>query len=258
MSVDLRQRVYIVTGGSRGFGLAIAKDLAMHGARVGLIGRNQSALDRAVAEMGADRACGVAADVGARADLQAAFERIKHQFGRLDGVVNNAGMATPNRIESLVEAEVLQQVNTNFLGTVYGCQAAIPLLRGGDNPRIVNISSASAWHYDEISHLSIYAATKAAVERFSRDLRLELQADGIGVTCIRPGGAWTDFAAGWNKAAFDAAISAWKDAGSHFDTGMEVGHVGESVRFALAQPPGVAVDLLEIRPTVLTSKTVLT
>jgi NAD(P)-dependent dehydrogenase (short-subunit alcohol dehydrogenase family) len=254
--MSLADRVYVVTGGSRGFGLAIAKCLVEQGARVGLVSRNQASLDNAVSSLGADRACGVAADVGVKAQIQSALEHVKAHFGRLDGVVNNAGMATPNRIESLLEAEVLQQVNTNFLGTVFCSQAAIALLRGGDNPRIVNISSASAWHYDEISHLSIYASTKAAVERFTRDLRLELQADGIGVTCIRPGGAWTDFAAGWDKAAFDAALAAWKDAGTHFDTGMDVTHVGEAVRFALSQPPGVAVDLLEIRPTVLTSKSI--
>jgi NAD(P)-dependent dehydrogenase (short-subunit alcohol dehydrogenase family) len=165
-------------------------------------------------------------------------------------------MATPNKVEHLVESEVMQQVHTNFLGTVFCSQAAIPLLRGGDNPRIINISSASAWHYDEISHLSIYAATKAAVERFTRDLRLELQGDGIGVTCIRPGGAWTSFADGWDKGAFESAIAAWKEAGTHMDTGMDANHVGEAVLYALSQSPGVAIDLLEIRPNTLTSKSI--
>ncbi len=256
MSATLQDKVYIVTGGSRGFGLAIAKNLVENGARVGLISRSQSDLDQAVTDIGSDHAFGVAADVGSRGAIGVAFTAIKTHFGRLDGLINNAGMATPNKIEDLVEEEVLLQLQTNFLGTVFCSQAAIPLLRGGDNPRIINISSASAWHYDEISHLSIYAATKAAVERFTRDLRLELQGDGIGVTCIRPGGAWTSFADGWNKAAFAAAIAAWKDAGTHLDTGMDVSHVAESVRYALAQPPGVAIDLLEIRPNVLTSKSI--
>ena len=256
MSVSLQDKVYIVTGGSRGFGLAIAKNLVEHGARVGLISRQQAGLDLAVADIGADRALGVAADVGSRAGVIAAFDTITTHFGRLDGLVNNAGMATPNPVEKLVEEEVLQQVQTNFLGTVFCCQAAIPLLRGAQNPRIITISSASAWHYDEISHLSIYASTKAAVERFTRDLRVELQADNIGVTCIRPGGAWTSFADGWNKAAFDAALAVWKDAGTYLDMGMDVSHVAEAVRYALAQPPGVAVDLLEIRPNTLTPKTI--
>lgn len=253
----LQDRVYIVTGASKGFGLAIARTLVESGARVGLVSRTQATLDRAVAEIGPQHALGVAADVGVRGDVIAAFDAIKKHFGRLDGLINNAGMATPNAIENLVEAEVLLQVQTNFLGTVFCSQAAIPLLRGSDNPRIVNISSASAWHYDEMSHLSIYASTKAAVERFTRDLRLEVQGDGIGVTCIRPGGAWTDFAAGWDKTAFESALAAWKDAGTHLDTGMDVNHVGGAVHYAVSQPPGVAVDLLEIRPNTLTPKTLL-
>lgn len=256
MSIDLQNKVYIITGGSRGFGLAIAKKLVAHGARVGLISRNQVGLDKAVAEIGPEHAFGVAADVGSRASVSAAFSAIKTHFGRLDGLVNNAGLATPSKVEHLVEEEVLLQVQTNFLGTVFCSQAAIPLLRDSDNPRIINISSASAWHYDEISHLSIYASTKAAVERFTRDLRLELQHDGIGVTCVRPGGAITSFAETWEPAPFAAALESWKDAGTYLDMGMEVEDVAEAVRYCLSQRPGVAVDLLEVRPNVLTSKAI--
>ncbi|NCF18938.1 MAG: SDR family NAD(P)-dependent oxidoreductase [Haliea sp.] len=254
MSTELKDKVYIVTGGSKGFGLAIAKSLVARGARVGLLSRNQSGLDQAVSEIGSDHAYGVASDVAHREDISAAFESIKQHFGRLDGLVNNAGMARPNAVENLVEAEVLMQVQTNFLGTVFCCQAAIPLLRGGENPRIINISSASAHHYDEMSHLSIYASTKAAVERFTRDLRVELQDDNIGVTCLRPGAAWTSFAEGWDAGAIQAGMEAWAHAGTYMDTGMEVEQVGDAVAYSLSQPVGVAVDLLEIRPNVLTPK----
>lgn len=256
MSNVLKGRAYIVTGGSRGFGLEIARHLVAAGAQVGLISRNAEALTQAVEELGTDNAFGVSGDVASRDTIVKAFTSIKDHFGRLDGLVNNAGLARPNPIEKLVEEEVQLQVNANFLGTVFCSQAAIPLLRGGDNPRIVNISSASAWHYDEIVHLSIYAATKAAVERFTRDLRVEIQGDGIGVTCIRPGGAITDFSTDWDPEAFDSALQSWKDVGTYMDMGMEVGHVAESVCYALAQPPGVAVDLLEIRPNLLTPKTI--
>jgi NAD(P)-dependent dehydrogenase (short-subunit alcohol dehydrogenase family) len=254
MNTELNNKVYIVTGGSKGFGLAIAKSLVARGGRVGLLSRNQEGLDKAVAEIGRDHAFGVASDVAHREDISSAFEQIKQNFGRLDGLINNAGMARPNKVENLVEAEVMMQVQTNFLGTVFCSQAVIPLLRGGENPRIINISSASAYHYDEMSHLSIYAATKAAVERFTRDLREELQADGIGVTCVRPGGAWTNFADGWDAEALQAGMEAWQHAGTYMDTGMEVDQVGDAVAYAAAQPPGVAVDLLEIRPNVLTPK----
>jgi NAD(P)-dependent dehydrogenase (short-subunit alcohol dehydrogenase family) len=254
VSSELNNKVYIVTGGSRGFGLAIAKNLVARGSRVGLVSRNQGSLDQAVAEIGSDHAFGVAGDITRVEDIGKAFHAIRQHFGVLDGLVNNAGMARPNAVEHLVESEVLIQVKTNFLGTVFCCQAAIPLLRGTDNPRIVNISSASAHHYDEMSHLSIYAASKAAVERFTRDLRVELQEDGVGVTCIRPGGAWTSFAEGWDADALQAGMDAWKHAGTYMDTGMEVEQVGDAVAYALGQPPGVAVDLLEIRPNVRTPK----
>ena len=105
-----------------------------------------------------------------------------------------------------------------------------------------------------MSHLSIYAATKAAVERFSRDLRVELQGDGIGVTCIRPGAAWTSFSDGWEPEALTAGLEAWQHTGTYMDAGMEVEHVGDAVAYAVSQPPGVAIDLLEIRPNILTPK----
>ena len=254
MRSALKDRVFIVTGASKGFGLAIAHSLIEHGASVGLVGRTAATLNSAVNKLGADHAFAVTADVAHKEDITAAFSEIKQHFGRLDGLINNAGVARPSTVENLVEEEVIQQTQTNFLGTVFCCQVAIPLLRGGDNPRIVNISSASAWHYDEMSHLSIYASTKAAVERFTRDLRVELQGDGIGVTCIRPGGAWTNFADDWNPAALTAGLEAWTHAGTYMDTGMEVRQVGDAVAYAVSQPAGVAVDLLEIRPNVQTEK----
>jgi NAD(P)-dependent dehydrogenase (short-subunit alcohol dehydrogenase family) len=254
MNTELGGKVYIITGGSKGFGLAIAKSLVAYGARVGLVSRSKEGLNQAVAEIGSDHAFGVAANVVHREDISAAFKTIKEHFGRFDGLINNAGLARPNTVENLVEEEVLMQVQTNFLGTVFCCQAAIPLLRGGDNSRIINISSASAYHYDEMCHLSIYAATKAAVERFTRDLRTELQADAIGVTCIRPGAAWTNFSDGWNEKALMAGFKAWAHLGTYMDTGMEVQQVGDAVAYALAQPHGVAVDLLEIRPNNRTPK----
>lgn len=253
----LNDKVYIVTGGSKGFGLAIAKSLVAQGARVGLLSRSEDSLQQAVAEIGSDHAFGVACNVTISEDISSAFKQIKAHFGRLDGLINNAGMARPGAVEHLVEAEVLMQVQTNFLGTVFCCQAAIPLLRGGENPRIINISSASAWHYDEMSHLSIYAATKAAVERFSRDLYVELQSDNIGVTCLRPGGAWTSFAEEWDPQTTQAGFNAWTDRGKYMSTGMEPAQVGDAVAYALSQPAGVAVDLLEIRPNIQTPKPAL-
>ena len=252
--MELNGAVVAVTGGSRGFGLAIATLLVEKGARVGLIGRSADTLAAAVTALGEDNALGISADVGDKSSIAGALVRVHDHFGQLDALINNAGLARPNAIEKQLEDEVLLQVNTNFVGTVFACQAAIPLLENAADPRILNISSASAWHYDEMSHLSIYAASKAAVERFTRDLREELQPKNIGVTCLRPGGAWTTFSDGWDSDALKAGLDAWHDSGPHMDTGMEVTQVAEAVVYCLQQPSGVAVDLLELRPNQLTPK----
>ena len=245
---NLQDQVYIVTGASRGFGLAITKKLLAAGARVGMLARKSAALQDAVAALATPAVFPVTCDVGIKTQVTEAFAKINAHFGHINGLVNNAGMARPATIENVDESELLLQINTNFVGTVLCCQTAIPLLRGEHNPRIINISSASAWHYDEMLHLSIYAATKAAVERFTRDLRIELQDDHIAVTCVRPGGAWTDFSAGWDEQRLKDGINAWHKTGPTMDAGMEVEHVADAVVHCLTYPAGVAIDLLELRP----------
>jgi len=247
---ELADKVFIVTGASKGFGLAITKALLLEGAKVGMLARNNEFLQAVVKELSSEKLIGFACDVANSEQVTECFAKVKNHFGALNGVINNAGLARPANVENIRESELILQVNTNFVGTVLCCQAAIPLLRGENNPRIINISSASACHYDEMLHLSIYAATKAAVERFTRDLRTEVQVDGIGVTCIRPGGAWTNFSDGWDEKLLMAGIEAWQNTGPTMDTGMEVEHVAQSVVSCLNYPAGVAVDLMEVRPNI--------
>lgn len=255
--MNLTDKVYIVTGAASGFGFAIARVLLARGAKVGLVGRTESALQEAALELGVENTHIAVGDVSHQESIANAFADIKAYFGQLNGVINNAGMARPGEIEHLSAVDITAQINTNFLGVVFACQAAIPLLRGEDNPRLINISSASAWHYDEMVHLSIYAATKAAVERFTRDLRQEVQVDGIAVTCLRPGAAGTNFAQDWDADVFTRALRAWHQTGPQMDVGMETEHVGIAVADCLAYPPGIAVDLLEVRPNLLMAKPVL-
>ncbi|MCZ6830321.1 MAG: SDR family NAD(P)-dependent oxidoreductase [Gammaproteobacteria bacterium] len=248
MSETLQDKTYIVTGASKGFGLAITRALLAQGAMVGMLARDDDTLQEAVQELDSDQVFGIAGDVASGEKMNQAFQQFRDHFGGLSGLINNAGVARPGKVEKLTSDDLMLQINTNYVGTVLCCQAAIPLLRGAANPRIINISSASAWHYDEMYHLSIYASTKAAVERFSRDLRLELQEEGIGVTCIRPGAAWTHFSDGWNAGDLQAGVDAWHNAGPTMDSGMEPEHVADAVTYCLGYPPGVAVDLLEVRP----------
>lgn len=256
----LKDKVYIVTGASKGFGLGICTALLERGAKVAMLARNNKDLLSAAKQLGDqygnDKVFSQTCDVSNSQQVKESFVAVKNHFKQLNGLINNAGLARPGSVETLREDEVLLQVNTNFVGTVLCCQAAIGLLRGEDNPRIINISSASAWHYDEMLHLSIYAATKAAVERFTRDLRIECQKDNIGVTCVRPGAAWTNFADGWDEKRLMAGVAEWSERfGPVADSGMEISHVADSICYSLSCPPGVAVDMLEIRPNRIDNKT---
>lgn len=250
----LANRVYIVTGGSQGFGLAIAKEIVSHGGRVGLVARSEGKLKSAVDDLGADKAFMAVADVRDSGEIQAAFKAVHGHYGQLDGLINNAGLARPGTIANIPEDELRLQFDINVIGLVLCCQAAVPLLEKSSNARIVNIGSASAIYREECRHLGIYAASKHAVDRITAEMRDELRGDGIGVSLVIPGNSPTDFAAGWDEERLMLAGKAWSDHGKFMDTGMETSDVGEAVVHCLSRRPGVGVDTLTVRPNIPTEK----
>lgn len=250
----LSERVYVVTGGSQGFGLAIAGELLKAGARVALMARSEDKLEKAVSKLGEDNALAVVADVADHSQVNQAFNKIHTHFGRIDGLVNNAGVARPGQISEISESDLRLQFDVNVIGLVLCCQAAVPFLKNSDNPRIVNIGSASSIYREECRHVGIYAASKAAVDRLSAELRDELRADGIGVSVVIPGAAATDFASGWDEEKIRLCAAEWANYGKYMDTGMEPADVGEAVVHCVSRRPGVAVDTLTVRPNIPTEK----
>ena len=247
MMSTVNGRIIAVTGASGGFGLAMAKALLDAGAKVGLIARSADKLESVCAELGPN-AFAAPADVGHSEAAAKAIQTVAAHFGGRDGLVNNAGMARPGFADDWRDEDINAQLQLNIAGLMYCCRAALPLLKASTNPRIVNVSSASAEHHDEMAGLSLYAASKAAVERLSRDLRRELAHSGVGVTILRPGAAMTDFAAGWEFDRLKSAVDAWQRQGPWMDSGMQPEHVAQSLLFCLQMPAGVSVDLLEVRP----------
>lgn len=250
----IRNKVVAITGGGAGLGLATAQALVQSGARVALLGRRQDVLDKAVAGLGEANARGFVCDVTKKADVVQAFAAVHAHFGKLDGLVNNAGVARPDPIEVMSEEDILAQVNTNLLGTIYCCQAAIPLLRANGHGLIVNLSSATVRHDNEMSHLSVYAATKAAVDRFSKELRDEVKGDRICVTVFSPGAVFTEFGLGWDPAKMSAALHDWQKKGKHFDGYMKADVIGSSIASCFGYPKGVSVDFMEVKPSKVTEK----
>ena len=250
----IKDKVIAITGGGAGLGLATAQALVKHGAKVALLGRRQDVLDKAVAELGAAHACGFVCDVTRKPDVEKAFAALHAHFGTLDGLVNHAGSARPDPVEKMSEADIVAQINTNFLGTIFCCQAAIPLLRANGHGLILNLSSATVRHDNEISHLSVYAATKAAVDRFSKELREEVKADRICVTVFSPGAVFTEFGLGWDEKKMSAALHEWQKKGKTFDGYMKPDVIGSSIAMCFAYPKGVAVDFMEVKPSKVSEK----
>lgn len=247
MQWQVRDKVVVITGASKGIGLATAQKLVERGARVALLARDKARLDEAVAGLGA-QAIGIAVDVCEKAALERALEAVAQKWGRIDGIINNVGFQFARRIEVMPEAEVRKLIDLNFLSVVFGCQAAIPHLRKAGGGRIVNLSSATVRNDNEFSHLALYSASKAATEHFSRELRHEVKADGIMVTVFSPGAVATGSIANFDPAAAGEAMQDWLTKGPKWDGVAQPEAIGEAIAACFELPPGVAVEFMEVRP----------
>jgi NAD(P)-dependent dehydrogenase (short-subunit alcohol dehydrogenase family) len=247
MSAPLAGKVVIVTGGSRNIGLAAAAGLVRRGARVAILGRDEAALSAARQHLG-EAALPVAVDVADGDALRSAIDRVDRELGRIDGLVNNAGISYASRIEKLSSADVAAQVAVNFLAPVFACQAVIPYLRAQGGGRIVNVSSATVHEEMAFAHLSIYSATKAALEQFSKELRAEVRGDNIAVTTFVPGNTMTGFGDAWDPQAAGEAYVAWLEHGTYWAGMMSPEPVGEAIAHCFDFAPGISLDLVLMRP----------
>lgn len=179
-------KVYAITGGNSGIGLATAKELVQRGAQVAIFGRNAQTLAAAQQELGPTTVA-VRGDVTARDDLQRFFAEIAQQFDRLDGLFVNAGQAAFVPIEAVTEEQMVSLFAVNFTGAVYTIQAALPLLRQG----AAIVLNSSMYTALGVPGSSIYSASKAALESLARTLSAELVGRGIRVNAVSPGNILT-------------------------------------------------------------------
>jgi 3-oxoacyl-[acyl-carrier protein] reductase len=189
----LKDQVALVTGGSRGIGRGIVKAFAAEGARVAFVYRgNQAAADGLVQELALAGASALAlqADVTDANAAQQCIERIEKEWGRFDILVNNAGIIRDDlfvRMEPDAWQSVLQ---TNLGGTYNFCRAVAYTLMRQRRGRIINVSSVAAEHVNQGQ--TNYAASKGAINAFTRALAVELASRGVTVNAIAPGFIETD------------------------------------------------------------------
>ncbi|MBE9115076.1 glucose 1-dehydrogenase [Lusitaniella coriacea LEGE 07157] len=178
----LAGKAAVITGGNSGIGLETAKAFIREGARVIIFGRDRATLDKAVEELG-EGAISVQGDVINEQDLERLFETAKEQFGGLDILFVNAGIAPAQPIETITEEFFDRIFDINVKGAFFTVQRALPLLRQGASV-IFTTSIASTLG---MPGMSAYSASKAAVRSLTRTLAAELVERGIRVNAISPG-----------------------------------------------------------------------
>jgi NAD(P)-dependent dehydrogenase (short-subunit alcohol dehydrogenase family) len=207
MTTDLKNKVGVVTGGSRGIGFSVAQALLAEGAKVFICGRDQKLLDKALdklRETAPANVDGTAADVASYEDCRKLIRAATERFGGLDILVNNAGIGIFKPVDELTVEDWDTTLHTNLSGVFYCCREAIPHMRKRGGGYIFNISSLAGTN--AMPSGSAYNASKFGLNGFSEAMMQDVRYDGIRVSYLMPGSVDTDFAA----APGGKARQAWK------------------------------------------------
>ena len=191
--MELRGAVVAITGASAGIGLACARAFARAGARLALCARRRDRLDELARELGAAGSEVLVAqvDVANEGQVHAFVKATVERFGRLDVLVNNAGYGLRGRVEEVPAEGYRRLMEVNYLGTVYGCQAALPVMKAQRSGLIVNVSSIVG--HRAMAGGGAYGASKAAQVSLTEALRAELRGTGVTACSVHPIGTATEF-----------------------------------------------------------------
>jgi 3-oxoacyl-[acyl-carrier protein] reductase len=192
---SLTGKVALITGGSRGIGLATARALLMQGASVVITGTDEARVQKAAAELGTDasssRVLALTASVRNYTAVEAALSRTVSHFGGLDILINNAGVGVFRSVADMSVDEWHTTLDTNLSGVFYCCHAALPHLKSRGGGWIINVSSLAS--KNPFVNGAAYCASKSALNAFSEALMQEVRHDGIRVSYVLPGSVNTGF-----------------------------------------------------------------
>jgi NADP-dependent 3-hydroxy acid dehydrogenase YdfG len=237
-------KVVVITGASSGLGEAAARHLAAQGARVALGARREDRLRALVDEIGraGGTALAEATDVTRRDDVERLVQTAVERFGRIDVIVNNAGLMPHSPLERLKVEDWDRMVDVNIKGVLYGIAAALPLMQKQKSGHIINVSSVAG--HKVRSGSTVYAATKHAVRVITEGLRQEVKPWNIRTTIISPGMVDTELPDSITEP--DIAEASRKN---YAAIAIPADAFARAVAYAIGEPPEVDVNEILFRPT---------
>lgn len=240
--LNVENKVVIITGASSGIGAATAKLLAKNGARVVLGARRIDRLEAIAKEI--HNAGGIAEyqtlDVTQRNQLETIVQFAQHKFGRVDVLINNAGVMPLSALDQLKVEEWDRMIDVNIKGVLYGIAAALPIMKAQKSGQIINLSSIGGHAVSPTA--AVYCATKFAVGAISEGLRQEVGSD-MRVTVISPGVTESELADSISD------VTARKGMQEFRKLSIPAEAIARSILFAISQPDDVDVSEMIVRPT---------
>jgi NAD(P)-dependent dehydrogenase (short-subunit alcohol dehydrogenase family) len=243
--------VAIVTGGSRGIGLATARALIETGIRVAITATSDDTLRTGAAALeqvaGPDAVLPIRVDVRRQDEVERAIDTVIGRFGGLDVLVNNAGIGIFRSVTEMTADEWHRVMETNLTGVFYCCRAALPHLRARGGGWIVNISSLSST--GPFADGSAYCASKAGLNAFTEALMQEVRQDGVRVACVLPGSVRTDFGRRSPAADDPSPGSGSSRASSRDEWKLAPEDVAQAVAGLIGYPRRSLPSRIELRPS---------
>jgi NADP-dependent 3-hydroxy acid dehydrogenase YdfG len=245
MSKNIKGKVIIITGASGGLGESTARYLADLGATVVLGARRKDRLDSIVGDITSKggNALAVTVDVTKRDQVNNLIQKTLKTFGKLDVLVNNAGVMPIAPLSALLVEEWEQMIDINIKGVLYGIAAALPVFTQAKSGHFINLSSVAGKKVFAPGG-SVYSGTKFAVHAISEGLRMETRKDNIRVTVLSPGAIDSELK---NGSSHEGAAANVKE---FYKIAIPADSIARAIAFAIEQPSDVEIDDIVIRPTV--------
>jgi NADP-dependent 3-hydroxy acid dehydrogenase YdfG len=241
MSQGITDKVIVITGAGSGLGAETALHLSKAGAKVVLGARRLDRLEALAAELGLDARSIVKTDVTDRDQVKALVDRAIELHGRIDVILNNAGLMPSSMLDKLKVDEWDRMIDVNIKGVLYGIAAALPYMQAQKCGQIINVSSVAGHKVGPGG--SVYAGTKWAVRAISEGLRQEVKPWNIRTTIVSPGAVATELI----DTITDADIAAGM--AKTYEKAIPASSFARVVVFAISQPEDIDVNEILFRPT---------